>query len=106
MIKVYCHTNLDLANERWPSELPALPRVGDIIESATKHGEFVLRLKVCQVTFQYNNMSKEWYPSIELHMCDWMKSLPGKRPGAADGSIIAFYEWYAPLVGKSVGAFI
>ena len=33
-MEVHCHTNLDLANEQWPRNLPAVPRVGDEIESA------------------------------------------------------------------------
>jgi hypothetical protein len=105
-MQVHCHTNLDLFNEEWPSELPAVPNVGDHIQSRTKHGHFQLELKVCRVTWEYNENASAYVPKIELHMSDWMKGLPSKRKGAANGSITAFYEWYAPLVGRSVGAFI
>lgn len=36
MIKVKCRTNLDdVGNEDWPTEMPAVPRVGDLIQSGT-----------------------------------------------------------------------
>ncbi len=110
-MKVICHTNLDLYHEVWPSDLPALPRVGDIIESGTTRRNFRLELQVYSVTFIYVERPLHvdgpmWVPKIELHMCDWMKRLPAKKDGASPGSITAFYEWYAPLVGKSVSSFI
>jgi hypothetical protein len=105
-MRVHCHTNLDLSNEQWPTELPAVPNTGDHIVSRTKHDRFQLELQVCRVRWEYSEHYKEYIPTIELHMSDWMKRLPAKKPGAADGSIQAFYEWYAPLVGRSVGAFL
>jgi hypothetical protein len=33
MIKIFCHTNLDLRDEEWPTELPAVPQVGQRIAS-------------------------------------------------------------------------
>lgn len=104
-----CSTNLDLRGESWPNILPALPRVGDRIQSATKHRSFQLELEVHRVTFKQitmYNQSKEWIPEIELHMTSFHKMLISKDPNAATGSITAFYEWYAPLVGSYVGAFI
>ncbi len=98
MIQIKCVTNLDVTMEKWPTALPTAPRVGDLIESATKHGDFQLRLKVIRVTwvhcrpFDYSECS--WHPFIELH-----DHIEGR-------SIREFYEWYAPLVGKSVSAFI
>lgn len=106
MFRVNCHTNLDLHNEQWPTELPAIPRVGDLIESATKHGNFRLRLQVVSVTWEFQDMTGVWIPHIELHMTDFHKLLPSRKEGAANGSIYAFYEWYAPLVGSSVSAFV
>lgn len=112
MINVVCHTNLDLEYEIWPTQLPALPRVGDEVESASKRcNGFRLKLKVVSVTWKYNN-KKEWYPYIELHMTDCQRSLlvPSELrerwPNAQAGSIVAFYGWYAPLVGRSVSSFI
>ncbi len=99
MIDVTCRTNLDLAHERWPTELPAVPRVGDRIQSATKwEDSFRLQLQVVSVTwkcrFQLKGRERvgNWYPEIELHLQNM--------------SILAFYEWYAPRVGRSVSAFI
>jgi hypothetical protein len=105
MIKVYCQTNLDLHNEEWPTHLPAVPNIGDNIRSKTKHGRFQLELKVVNITWVYTDYDG-WIPEIELHMTDWQKQLTSKNPEAFQGSIRAFYEWYAPAVGLSVGTFI
>lgn len=95
MIKVYCHTNLDLVCEEWPYKLPALPRVGDWIESKIDHNGFQLTLEVVSVTWAYSYNTDSWEPSIELH-----------DRKVFNRSIKEFYEWYAPKVGKSVHAFI
>lgn len=90
-MKVKCRTNLDLHYEVWPDDLPAIPRVGDLIESCVTHNKtFKLRLEVYSVTWRQNQE-----PEIELHI-----------PNYRQWSIAQFYEWYAPLVGKSVHAFI
>ncbi len=105
-MKVLCRTNLDVFNEKWPTELPALPNIGDSIESKTKHGSFMLQLEVIKITWRHDFTGDgSYYPQIELHMTNWQRSLRS-RSGASDGSIIAFYEWYAPLVGRSVSSFI
>lgn len=88
---VHCRTNLDLSGELWPIELPALPNIGDLIQSITKWGVFQLRLKVVRITWKSRYDYEDWYPEIELH---------------TDESIREFYEWYAPLVGRSVSSFI
>ena len=112
MIPVYCHTNLDLDDaERWPVELPAVPAVGTRIESGFMHrGGFRLTLEVASVTLRVDHVNQshkpEWYYDIELHMTSWQKELTSKDPEAARGSITAFYEWYAPKVGRTVGSFI
>ncbi len=116
-MRVYCRTNLDLRSETWPTELPALPRVGDRIESGTVHhaqgSNFILELEVCSVSWECRRSEgekKEWIPRIELHMTSWQKQL---RPadwrdpkGVCQGSITAFYDWYAPKVGTTASAFI
>ena len=114
-MKVRCHTNLDLVNaEYWPTELPAVPMVGDLITSGYTHsGGFKLDLQVVCITWEpipgdYPG-SLQWYPVIELHMTDFQRRMPPKDNHGgkvADGSITAFYQWYAPLVGRSVGSFI
>jgi hypothetical protein len=103
-MKVICRTNLDLSNERWPDEMPEAPRVGDHVRSRTSHNGFELELQVVRVTWRF--FVSGWVPEIELHMTQFHRSLPSQKPGAADGSIQAFYEWYAPLVGREVFAFI
>jgi len=99
MIKVHCRTNLDLVRgaEKWPEFLPAIPHVGDKIQSAQIwSGGFQLELTVIQVTWKKSmNLTRgepEWYPEIELHC-------PNK-------SIREFYQWYAPLVGRRLSDFI
>lgn len=108
---VYCRTNLDLANEEWPTNMPAVPNVGDHIQSAVKHGVFQLTLEVVRVTWKqtnsgYSNSGNYWYPEIELHMTDFQRGLPCSKGNDCKGSILAFYEWYAPLVGRNVRDFI
>lgn len=100
MIQVECRTNLDLVGEQWPRRLPAVPRVGDRIVSATKWGHFQLELEVVGVTWEHDRA-----PRIELHMTRWQREILSTS-GARQGSIRAFYEWYAPLVGKRVSDFI
>lgn len=108
MIHVCCHTNLDLSREEWPTSMPAVPQVGDLIQSKVKHKkDFQLELEVRSITWKYDNLRYEWYPHIELHMSKFHGMLmPRTNKDAAQGSIIAFYDWYAPLVGRSPGAFI
>jgi hypothetical protein len=56
-----------------------------------------LSLEVVSVHWKYvsgfSNDTDEYVPYIELH--DYRRR-----------SIKEFYEWYAPLVGKTVGSFI
>lgn len=90
---VYCRTNLDLEMEQWPSSFSALPRVGDLVESGSKHKNgFRLQLKVVRVVWKRDGDHHS--PYIDLHI---------NQEGL---SIRDFYEWYAPLVGRSVSAFI
>lgn len=96
MIKICCRTNLDLTYESWPDALPTVPRVGEFIQSSTRHSSgFHLYLEVVSVTWTKQVYSKEWIPVVELHI-----------PKHRNWSIREFYEWYAPLVGRSVHAFI
>jgi hypothetical protein len=111
MIEVYCHTNLELRGEKWPARLPAVPRVGDEIESQTLWpGNFVLSLQVVAVRWRYSDVNDSWSPQIELHMTEWQKRIQpteqyhGEKVAA--GSIVAFYQWYAPKVGSRVSSFV
>ena len=90
MRQVHCHTNLDLSSEEWPTELPTVPRLGDQIDSMTIHGDFRLSLMVVGIHWKYDG---KYYPSIELH-------------DHKQRSVREFYEWYAPLVSRSVSSFI
>lgn len=88
-MKVHCRTNLDLDYETWPDDLPTVPRVGDYVESCTNHrNNFRLVLEVHSVTFRQNEP-----PIVELNV-------------KKHWNITQFYDWYAPLVGKSPQAFI
>ena len=102
-IRVRCRTNLDL-NEKWPEFLPALPREGQLIQSAVDHNGFRLELEVESITWKYTPVDHmhRWTPVIELHIPRSLKSTKTMETM----SIREFYEWYAPLVGKSVAAFI
>lgn len=105
-MRVSCRCNLDLLNEQWPSKLPAVPCVGDHIASRTKRGAFRLDLEVVRVTWEYSELFKEYIPHIELYMNSFQRQLTSQNPEAGKGSVTAFYEWYAPIVGKSVSFFI
>lgn len=102
MVRIFCHTNLDLDGEIWPEDLPEVPRRGDWIESGTRWKDnFRLQLEVTSVTWrcveeasQYGT-KRTWKPCVELHV-----------PKIHNWSIRQFYEWYAPLVGRSVSAFL
>jgi hypothetical protein len=102
-MKIICHTNLDLIYEVWPTELPCVPRVEEEIQSKIKHGDFILSLQVVKVRYVHFK-NNEWIPHIELHMTEFQKRLTSIN--ADTGSITAFYEWYAPLVNRSVSSFI
>ncbi|RDJ34911.1 MAG: hypothetical protein DWQ19_08740 [Crenarchaeota archaeon] len=92
-MKVVCRSNLDLSPaETWPKELPALPHVGDRINSdntwKTQQGPRTLQLEVTSITWKWND-TLGWYPEIELH-------LP-KYPWL---SIAHFQAWYDFAQGK------
>jgi hypothetical protein len=81
--------------ERWPTELPETPKVGQLIDSATRHGaHFRLALRVVEVKWTYAESTRTWSPEV------WL-SVPRENQSIHD-----FFHWYAPMVGKPVGAFI
>lgn len=106
MKTVICFTNLNLFNEEWPKNLPSIPRVGDLIQSKTKHkNNFQLTLEVHNITWKYyENCNREniyyskhgWIPVIELHIRKTQQNIP----------LRGWYEWYASFVGQSISAFI
>ena len=98
MIEILCFTNLALFNEKWPKELPAIPRVGEEIESMTLHAspenyQFRLSLEVCKVRWVFHH--HHGVPEVELHICSRQRV-----------SLNEWYDWYAPLVGKTRSYFI
>ena len=99
-MKVHCRTNLDLFNESWPMQLPAVPNVGDHIESSTVRNHFRLTLQVKSIEYKADS-NGVWYPEIELHMSDRYH-----RHFDKGWSIVDFYDWYAPKVGKTTSCFI
>ena len=77
MVSVQCRSNLDLMGERWPTQLPSRPMVGDLIQSATQWGKHrrQLELRVVAVSFKcrpadvtVDRYKDEWYAEIELHL--------------------------------------
>lgn len=119
MVKINCFTNLDLINEKWPTELPEVPRVDDFIRSAqiwvvrpddgsNQIGigyESQLELRVVRVTWDAKQrtikdhlgcMNEDiWTPRVELHL-----------PKGRWESITKFYEWYGRITGKGKSYFI
>ena len=87
MIPVHCHSNLDLNNEKWPTQLPALPCKGQRIQSAKTHNnDIVVELEVVQITWRYNNLTEQWWVDVELHL-----------PKHRWRNISEFEEWYSKI---------
>lgn len=98
-MRVICTTSPDLADEVWPDELPVVPRIGDEIQSATRWkqpngGYFRLDLPVTGVRWVCSRDAEgvsNWVPEILLD---------------SGCNLKVFYQWYAPLVGKTVESFL
>ncbi len=117
-MRVICRTNLDLDREEWPREMSAVPSVGDEIVSSVEHrGGFHLTLQVVRIQWKHVELGlgdHQWVPHVELHMTKFQCGLspiygphvPPEERTAAIGSIKAFYDWYAPKVGRTTGSFI
>lgn len=93
MVVVRCKTNLAVLTSKWPTLLPAVPVVGQKIESWGNR-DFNLTLEVVSVTWKRARDSN-WFAEIELHI-----------PKNWEMSIKDFYHWYAPKVGKEASYFI
>lgn len=109
MTQIVCHTNLDLCPcENWPTELPSVPCVGDLIESGhvwsyESGRSAILQLKVVRITWRakiitntvYPYTHTTWTPYVELHL----------ERGQFE-NINQFYEWYGKITGRGKHAFI
>jgi hypothetical protein len=89
-MNIRCHTNLDLHPcERWTSELPCRPMVGDIITSSTG-----LELEVVRISFKEGSsmVSLDGYGERKLKetICHVELHLPKYR----FENISKFQEWY------------
>jgi hypothetical protein len=109
-IRVVCRVNLDLHGEIWPEKMPAVPRVGDLIQSAQIWDGFQLSLQVNRIIWkqgkEYLSKKSYWYAELELGLTEYHRKLPCAKKPECTGSLIAFFEWYAPKVGQSVASFI
>ena len=67
MIRIVCRTNLDIEPfEKWPNELPCVPRVGDKITSVRKGTKTKgVTLQVCGVHWRPNKIGR-WIPYVEM----------------------------------------
>jgi hypothetical protein len=123
VVKIHCRTNLDLVHtsERWPNELPEVPRVGDIIQSANVwkyHPEFdgdggfirflqegQLELAVVQVTWKW--LGKDmWGNAREILEDVWSPEVELNLPPHRFENLTRFHEWYGKITGKGQSAFI
>lgn len=90
MIPVQCRSNLDLRNEVWPTELPALA-VGQLIQSKKKmqNGGGPLELEIRRITWKtrtypgHGPSIHQTYAEVELHL-----------PQGRYQSIAQFELWY------------
>lgn len=119
MIAVRIRTNLDLdRREIWPTELPAIPAVGDYIESSYLwqwreyddktnkwSSEARLQLKVYRVTWvvaQYHDP----FVSVAMEPAKLNKWVPEIEVNIGNVSMRVFYEWYGKITRRGVHAFI
>lgn len=59
-MKVYFHTNIDVHNEKWPTELPYRPMVGDLVRSSTKWRDgYQLELVIVRITLTEDEIDAE-----------------------------------------------
>lgn len=121
-MKIIFRTHLDLLPiEKWPEELPAIPRIGDRIESGYLWNYFPseeerakggippcqtrLILQVYSIEWKYyssdtllylGSSTKEgmWYPVVELNIPSYFENMR------------SFYEWYGKITGKGKHYFI
>lgn len=86
MIDIKCYHDLELPNEVFPTELPAVPAVGDLIGSKTQYPDGIfVELEVKRVRWLHDGF--DWLPCVEL----WV-------PSNFD-SHAAFYEHYESILG-------
>ena len=89
-IPVVCRSNLDLRNEEWPKELPAVA-VGQLIQSRKKmqHGGGPLELEIVRITWKLRTYPghgpsiSQTYAEVELHL-----------PKGRYQSVAQFELWY------------
>lgn len=89
-MRVRCRTNLDI-QDAWPTDMDAVPRVGDMIEALTAWKGWRVQLLVAAVTWRQAAMG--YYAELEL-------TVP------AGMTLRQFYEMYAPRVGRRPEDFI
>lgn len=104
MIPVVCHCNLDLERcEKWPKYLPAMPQVGNLIESAhawtLSDGKSKLRLELEVSSVAWKYIEKEsLLSSCDSHWeCHVELSLP--KIGSFKHTV-QFELWYKKIQGK------
>lgn len=128
MVKIRCRTNLDLlpCAEKWPDELPEVPRVGDLIESGHEwvwyrtpgvdetlrehvlsgeitadysEGPFRSRLELQVVRVVWRAVRQDYDPV-------WAAELELHLPKGRFETLTTFYEWYGQITGRGKGFFI
>lgn len=111
MISIRCRTNLDLLPcEKWPDELEALPRVGDIIESAHAWDKVHLQLTVASVRWEHRkgkqDLGNRYGPAQIVEIDIWMPIIELHLPPRHFDNLHHFYDWYGKLTGKGKSYFI
>lgn len=99
MIKTVFRTNLDLINEEWPNQMPAVPEIGHLIRSKTRWSTgFQLRLEVCSVTWIYSE--NVWPGNIHTPKGDWVPEIELGIPKYKKMSVSDFFKWYTRLTKR------
>lgn len=96
MIRVHCYTKqVELPDERWPTEMVARPIVGDIVYSLVNWGQpsrpKKLRMEVGLVSHQVDRLTGEPMMSVEL-------VIPTKQNS---NDTDKFYDFYDTFKGNN-----
>lgn len=68
---ISCHTNIDCCKTfDWPTVLPEVPQLGDLVRSRSSPSPYTIELKVVERVWFYDNLLNSWCCRLDLHLPD------------------------------------